>query len=154
MKLQGDATVECDLESDNNSVMMIGINNQNKAEVKKVDEEFEFPLKDEKDDKKKKKKKEGSDNESGVLKSLTIKKKMDGDVHVLVYYKTGAGIDATVMTQLVVNEEEVHLSRMINSQADNKISLQNTGLAIVELKEGENTIDVGYELKATGKEMK
>lgn len=53
--------MECDLESDNNSVMMIGINNQNKAEVKKVDEEFEFPLKEEKDDKKKKKK-EGGDN--------------------------------------------------------------------------------------------
>lgn len=89
-----------------------------------------------------------------MIKPLTVKKKMEGDGHVLVYYKTGAGIDATVMTQLVVNEEEIKLSRMINSQADNKISVQNTGLAIVELKEGENTIDVGYELKAAGKEMK
>ena len=33
----------------------------------------------------------------------------------LVFYKTGASLDATVMTQLVVNEEESKISRMVVS---------------------------------------
>ncbi len=79
-----------------------------------------------------------------MVEGLKMKKKMEGEGHVLIYYKTAAGIDATVMTQLVVNEEEVKLSRMVNSQNDNKISLSNTGLAIVAMKEGSNEINVGF----------
>lgn len=50
--------MECDLDGDNNSVMMIGIHKDLKAEVKKIEEAFEFPLGDEKKDAKKDDKKE------------------------------------------------------------------------------------------------
>ena len=48
MKVQGDAEVLCDIEGDNNSIFIIGVNSTSlKMEQKKVESEFKYTFKEE-----------------------------------------------------------------------------------------------------------
>lgn len=50
------------------------------------------------------------------MEALGVKKTAEEEGgHVLVYYQIASGIDATVMTCIMLNEEEVRISRMVNS---------------------------------------
>ena len=75
LKVQGDADVMCDIEGDNNSIFMIGVNGtQLKMDQKKVEQDFSYVIKDEKADESKNKK-----ELSGVIEKLSITKKVESE---------------------------------------------------------------------------
>lgn len=87
LKVGGDAQLLCEIEGDNTSLFMLGIHNKElKIEAKKVEKDFQFPIKTDKKAKKKKgligklkdmlgvkkKQEEPAEEQQGILEALQI----------------------------------------------------------------------------------